>query len=259
MSSGGLDYPIVRGLSEDGRTLLFSNQGESGGASYTVYMRNTDGVVTLGEGDACALSPDGHWALAVQYGSPQRLVLIPTGAGESVEPVLLPRGQIETYQDGAFLFDGRRIVFVGAERGRPQRTWVQEVSGGPPRPATPEGAVGITTSADGRSVVAVAHDRRLMIFPLGGGEPTSLGTINPRETVSQWSGDGRTVYLSRSGTTLEVFALDVESGFQHDCGRRSNCPTPPARGSGEYSSRGTRAAMPTAMCMSSRNCTWSRV
>ena len=209
---GWLDFPWPRALSSDGKMLLLADMGETAGPTYTVYLRSMDGSppVRLGEGAGCALSPDGRWALAIRYGPPPRLVLIPTGSGDTLS---LPPGQAETYQSGSFLLDGRRIVFVGAEPGRPQRTWVQELPGGLPNAVTPEGAVGVTTSPDGRWVAAVTQDSTLMLFPLQGGEPRSVAKLAPREEVSQWSADGRTLFISHGGQThLEVFGIDVQSG-----------------------------------------------
>src|SRR5438876_10023455 len=57
---------------------------KSGGLTYAVYLRKTDGspAVLLGEGGAVALSPDGKWAIVQPQGSPTQLKLLPTGAGE---------------------------------------------------------------------------------------------------------------------------------------------------------------------------------
>ena len=211
---GWLDFPWPRALSLDGRMLLLDDVGETAGPTYSVYLRNMDGSppVRLGEGSGRALSPDGRWALAIHYGQPHRLVLIPTGSGDTLS---LPSGQVETYQDAGFLPDGRRIVFVGAERGRPQRTWIQQLPGGLPAAVTPEGAAGITVSPDGRWVAAVTQDSTLMLFPLQGGEPRAVAKLAPgegREWVSQWSADGRTLFVSHGGTRLDVFGIDVQSG-----------------------------------------------
>ncbi|MGD1149010.1 MAG: protein kinase [Thermoanaerobaculaceae bacterium] len=208
---GWLDFPWLRALSADGGSLLFDDQGETAGPRYSVYLRSMDGSlpVRLGEGAACALAPDGRWALAINYGPPHRLVLLPTGSGETIS---LPRGQVETYQTGNFLPDGRRVIFVGAEPGRPQRTWVQEILAGLPRAVTPEGTVGTTTSPDGRWVATVTADFTLTLFPLDGGKARSLTKLDQRDAVSQWSEDGRTLFVYGLGERLDVFGVDVGTG-----------------------------------------------
>ena len=88
-----LDYTYPSDLSADGKTLLFDEEGgggsldysKSGGLSYAVYIRKTDGspAVLLGEGGAVALSPDGKWAIAQTQESPSQFRLLTTGAGEA--------------------------------------------------------------------------------------------------------------------------------------------------------------------------------
>ena len=80
-----LDWTLGAAIAADGRTILFSETGEGGGAGYSVYIRKTDGspAVRLGEGGARDLSLDGEWALAIQRtSSDPRLVAYPTRAGE---------------------------------------------------------------------------------------------------------------------------------------------------------------------------------
>jgi hypothetical protein len=208
---GWLAFPWPRDLSADGRRLLFDEEGETAGPTYAVYLRDTDGSppVQLGEGAACALSPDGRSALAIHYGPPHQLVSIST---VSADRLFLPRGPVETYQHARWLPAGRQVVFTGAERGRPQRTWVQEYPGGLPTAVTPEGTVGVTTSPDGRWVAAVTQELELGIYPLEGGEPRRVATLAPREFVSQWSSNGRTLFAGRKGDRLEAFGIDVRNG-----------------------------------------------
>jgi Tol biopolymer transport system component len=210
---GWLDWPWPRALSADGKMLLFDNQGETAGPNYEVYLRNMDGSppVRLGEGDGCAFSPDGRWVLVINYGPPHQLALIPTGSGE---PRSLPRGKVNTYQTADFLPDGRRIVFLGAEREHPQRIWIQDLPDGLPKPVTPEGVGGrnIVASPDGRWVASVDKDSQWVLFPLQGGESKPVAKRAPRETLSQWSADGRTLYVSLGGNPFTVFSLDIQSG-----------------------------------------------
>jgi Tol biopolymer transport system component len=208
---GWLGFPWARALSADGRMLLLEDQSETGGPSGTTYIRGMDGSlpVRLGPGSARALSPDGRWALTNQLGPPQRLVQIPTGTGDTLS---LPRGRVETYQDASWLPGGRRIVFVGAEHGRPQRTWVQELPAGQPKPVTPEGTTGVATSPDGRWVAAITPDSMIVLFPLQGGEARSVARLTSPEEVCQWSADGGTLFVSRRGTRLDVFRIDVQTG-----------------------------------------------
>ncbi|MDQ5871634.1 MAG: serine/threonine-protein kinase, partial [Acidobacteriota bacterium] len=77
-----LDYSFVADISPNGQTLLFDEEGEAGGANYTVYIRKADRspVVKLGEGAALSLSMDGRWALAALSSPKPFFMLLPTGA-----------------------------------------------------------------------------------------------------------------------------------------------------------------------------------
>lgn len=46
------DYSVSRDLSNDGKTILFEEEGDGGGPNYSIYIRSTDGgpAVRLGEG-----------------------------------------------------------------------------------------------------------------------------------------------------------------------------------------------------------------
>ena len=64
-----LDWTQPVALSEDGTTLLMTEEGEGGGPGYGVYMRKLDGspAVRLGMGAAQALSADGKWVIAQRF------------------------------------------------------------------------------------------------------------------------------------------------------------------------------------------------
>ncbi len=82
---GWLDYGILREMSDDGRLVLFDEEGQGRGPNYSVFVRRTDGspTVRLGEGYAFALSPDQQRVITAsptQFA--RQLVLMPVGRGE---------------------------------------------------------------------------------------------------------------------------------------------------------------------------------
>jgi hypothetical protein len=208
---GWLDFPFADDISPDGRVLLFDEQGVGGGPLYTMCMRGMDGAapVRLGEGKGCALSPDGKWALAIHYGPPHRLLLLPTGAGDSTS---LPRGSVERYLDARWTPDGQSVVFVGSRAGQAWRTYIQDLVGGLPRPVTPDGVIGTFVSPDGRLLATVSKEQQLSVYPMSGGEPRLVGDLGPNEMVCQWTPDGRSLYVGKPGTNLSVSLVERDTG-----------------------------------------------
>jgi hypothetical protein len=180
-----------------------------------VYLRKMDGSapVRLGEGFAMALSPDGRWVLtSLIRSTPTQIVLLPTGAGE---PKAFPKDEIEhaSGQFGTFLPDGKRIVFVGHEPGRPSRVFVQDFAGGAARPVTPEGVVARLLSPDGTSLVTQTAEG-LAFTPLEGGPSRPIPGLKPGDRPLQFTADGRSLFLRSDAREFpaRVFRLDVATG-----------------------------------------------
>jgi len=133
-----LDWTVPADLSADGKNLLFDEEGEGGGAAYSVYMRKADGstAVRLGDGRALALSPDQKWVISSRLSPPPQLVLLPAKAGE---PKPLTHDAINHFY-ARWFSDGKRIVFSGDEPGHGVRLYVQDLAGGKPQAITPEGS-----------------------------------------------------------------------------------------------------------------------
>ncbi|MDL2717876.1 MAG: protein kinase [Acidobacteriota bacterium] len=210
-----LDYSFAADLSADGKLLLFDEEGEAGGANYTVYLRKSDHspVVRLGEGNALALSPDGKWAVSILPLPNSPIRLLPTGTGDHRD-LALPGLSAE--QAAAFV-DGKRILFAASEAGHGVRLYVQEIDGGKPRPVTPEGIStalpGFAVSPDGKLVAAIGPDQKCGLFPVDGGDARPVPGLLPGEYPLRFSPDGRSIYVWKRGDLpARITRLDLESG-----------------------------------------------
>ncbi len=215
-----LDESVAADLSADGKTLLITESGQGSGSRPTIYIRGMDGspAARLGEGRARALSPDGKWVLASSspaQGKDESLIVLPTGPGEAR---VLDRGGLAEFGWGAWLPDGRTVVFSAAPSGGASRIWIQAVGEGKPRPIGPEGARmqphSSPISPDGRYVVGIRGGSVLRI-PLGGvGETLVVPGVDPKDDrVIQWTSDGRGLFVCQLGERpIKIWLLDLETG-----------------------------------------------
>ncbi len=207
------DYSLGAGLSPDGKTMLFAEVGEAGGATYGIYIRGTDGspAVRLGDGNPQAFSPDGNWVLAITHSSPEQLFLLPTKAGQ---PRAITNDAIDHFT-AAWTPDGKQVVFYGSESGKGPRLYVQDLEGGKPRAISPEGAVAsfILVSPDGKLVVGTGADGNRWFFPINGGEPRPIPGIQSNERISGFAADGKSVFASNfAGLPCTITRIDLATG-----------------------------------------------
>jgi DNA-binding winged helix-turn-helix (wHTH) protein/Tol biopolymer transport system component len=208
------DWSLVRGISSDGKQILFGEEGENSGLSYQVGLRPTDGgaPVILGSGGAQSLSPDGKWALSIMPPPNDQIVLLPTGAGTSKN---LERGPIDRYAHGgaAWFPDARQIVFVGSEAGHGRRCYVQSVDGGKPRAFTPDGMALCNVSPSGR-ILALADDSRAFLYrSASSGAPDKELKFEQGEQPAGWTSDGKFLYLVQNQQTQMIITrFEIESG-----------------------------------------------
>jgi eukaryotic-like serine/threonine-protein kinase len=206
-----LDYSYGPFLSHDGSLLLFTDASEAAGQNYQVCFRRVDGgaVMRLGEGSAWGLSPDGRWALAVIHTPPQ-LVLYPTGPGETRR---LPRGSLEAYDSASWLADGKSILACGNEPGKASRCYEQDLSGGPPRPVTPEGTSGGMVSPDGSKILYSRSRGSYFIQRTGREAAEPVPGLTSDDGVIRWNADGRSLYVfRRERIPFRIERLDPASG-----------------------------------------------
>ncbi len=205
------DFSNVSAISRDGRTLLFGAEGMSAGANYLTCMRGTAGspVVVLGEGLATDLSPDGQWAAAIIL--PDRLVLYPTGAGQTRE---MERGPIVSYSNARWFPDGKRLLITAAEKGAVMRSYVQDVAGGPPKAIMSDGVrAGYPTPDGHRALVWMSDGAWNLVDLTGDAKPVPVPGIGPDENVDGWSPDGRGVLVHDSAQVpAEITRVDLATG-----------------------------------------------
>jgi len=214
-----LDYSYPADISEDGKTLLFDEEGEAGGSwkgngfAYSVYIRKTNGspAVRLGEGTALALSPDQKWVIAQPLGTPAQLVLLPTGAGESK---LLTNDAI-SHNWARWFPDGTHLLFSGNEPNRGVRLYQQSRDGGKPQPMSPEGINGTSfaISPDGQIVAGIGSDEKGYLYPVAGGDPRPIPGFAPGEEIIGWGTAARWLNVYQPGDLpAKVYRLDVTTG-----------------------------------------------
>jgi len=225
-----LDSSIAHDISADGNLVLFDETGEGVGGRHVVYVRRLDGApaLRLGEGSAAALSPDGRWALVYRAQPLSSLVVIPTGAGEDK---VLPRGTIAEYDVEKFMYaatffpGGKRVVFRGAESGKPHRLFLQDVEGGLPRPFGEDSLLIPLVSPDGRWIAAysptftekvgalLSEKAGALLIYTSDGQLAQKVALERGEAPIRWGQDSRSLYLrQRENMLVRVFRLDLQSG-----------------------------------------------
>jgi eukaryotic-like serine/threonine-protein kinase len=205
-----LDLSFMPFLSRDGRMLSFTDQSPAAGPNYRVCLRTTDGgpVVVLGEGMAYGFSPNAKWVLAT-IDTPPQLLIYPTGPGEMRH---LPRGNLVAYHWASWYPDGNSVLVAGDELGKAPRCYAQDLSGGLPRPVTPEGTANCSVSPDGLRLLYSTAGNYVIQGGVGeAAEPVS-GLTND-EWVVRWSADGRSLYLyDWHSLPFRLERLDLASG-----------------------------------------------
>ncbi len=111
-----------------------------------------------------ALSLDGKWMLTLRLNTaPAQIVLLPTGAGEAT---LLTNDAL-SHGLSSFTADGAQIVFSAFEPDHRPRLYLQALSGGTPKPITPEG-VTRPLSPDGSAYAFTYSVSQLDLFRVTG-------------------------------------------------------------------------------------------
>ena len=207
-----LDNSANPSMSEDGRIIVFTEYSSASGSNYAVCLRKTDGspVLVLGEGRSWDLAPDGRWVVGIVFTTPPKLMLYPTGAGEART---MERGNLENYGSARWFPDNKRLLVCGNEPGRAPRCYVQELAGGAPQPATPEGTTDGWVSTEGTRILGRTGAGEFFLYPVGSGEPRPVPHLRREDTVIRWSPEGRSLLVFRlNELPVRVEKVELESG-----------------------------------------------
>ena len=210
-----LDASSIADLSDDGKQVLFTEQGMGGGAEFGTYLRGTDGspAVRLGAGYAAALSPDARWAISTSASLPSPyLDLLPTGAGEP------RRIQDEGlgYVGARWLPDSKRAIVFAREPKQGAKLFLHGLGSGKPKPLTPEGIVYWVVSPDGSTIAATGPSSTIQLYDINGSAARDIPGLTGAEIPVAWINDGLLV-MRRGETTAplgQVYRIDTKTGHQ---------------------------------------------
>ncbi len=217
-SWGGFSVPGH--VSRDGRTVLLSAQ-DGTDPDYSVLIRRMDGSapVKIGRGRAQDLSPDGKWALSITPSEPNRLLLLPTGAGE---PRQIDVGDLSP-NAAVFVPPGLTVAVLGTRNGSPAAVVVDVSSGRRTaldlaelrgRAFSARRFRGTRTSPDGSLLAVQADDGKVLAWPLPNGGPVrELATLGDNEVFVGWSAESARIYVATwNGPKARIDSLDVSTG-----------------------------------------------
>jgi eukaryotic-like serine/threonine-protein kinase len=206
-----MDASVLMDLSDDAKSLLFTEVSYQQGRNPAIYLRKTDGspAVRLGWGNRPALSRDGKWVASIREDRDgSHLMLLPVGAGEARE---LGTAGIH-YESVEWFPDGMRLLVTASQTGHAVRSWIANGEGGQLQPLTPEGVRATRISPTGKSYL-IAGKGEIEVSPMGGGAGTRLCDLQPNESIVRWSLDGRYVFLRQTDRrSIRVSRVDVGTG-----------------------------------------------
>jgi eukaryotic-like serine/threonine-protein kinase len=208
------DWTVAKDMSTDGQLILFEDASEAAGNQYSIGIRKIDGSlpVELGPGSSGGLSPDGKWAISILPGSPGKVTLVPTGAGQQRT---IPTPGLEEIHSGAghFLADGRRFTLNASEHGHGVRCYLLNIDGGKPVGITPEGITGGIVSPDGKYVLRSNKPGMLAVYPIPDGAPRPIPNLEAGFSPIEWTEDDSSVYLYHRGSVpTSVYEVKVTTG-----------------------------------------------
>ena len=208
-------WSMISALSIDGRMILFTNV-DTPDPDYHVYIRLAESApVRIGAGRAQGLSPDARWALSITPSSPRKLLLLPTGAGESRQ---LDVGDLMP-GTAVFVAGGTQVLATGTRQGVPSGTIVDLKSGTTKdidlsilrgRVYATSREMPVYASPDGASFSVTTDDGVVLAWKLSGGGPVELTRLKENERFVGWTAQPDRVHVATwQGPRARVESLDL--------------------------------------------------
>ena len=222
-----LDWSRILDISADGKMWLLDETGEGGGADGAIYVRKLDGstAVRLGEGRAFGFSPDGRWVTSQKIFDSKGITILPvkTGASRTVPIYGL------NVQYVRWCPDGQHFLLAAGDESQNVRLYLQNIDGSEPLLISDEGVLVGTfpISPDGKFVVAQTSDGLSYLFPLQGGKPERIPSLDLNDRAMRWTPVGNSLYaFTRGELPVRVFLLDLTTGRKESV--RELMPSDPA-------------------------------
>ena len=218
-----LSASSVRGITNDGRTILFEDVSDAPGAARSVWIRTVDGApaMRLGDGRPLAIAADGKWVAATITGPPARLVLYPVGPGTTR---VLAEGARD-YPAASFVPDGTRLFIVETPTDRAPAAFnfkLADLTTGNVASLAPEtGNIHVrhVVAPDGRAVLVKRQGGGFFVIPLAAQKwswdrVTPVPGLDEYDYQRQWSTDGAVYVLRYERTALRIDRVQIPSGMR---------------------------------------------
>jgi Tol biopolymer transport system component len=208
------DWSFPMRLSDDGATVLFEEQGIASLGRSVFYLRDVRGgpAVRLEEGRARDLSSDGTHVLALSNSSPERLLLVPTGVGETRE---IPVRGVDRFTGARFVPGEREIILIGSRAGEASRFWRLPASGGEAQPFSEQALASwflFAISPDGEWVAAVPQAGRPRLHGIHNGEAREIPGTEPGDFPVHWPVMNELLVCRREERRSPIYRINLESG-----------------------------------------------
>jgi hypothetical protein len=159
------------------------------------------------------ISPDNKWVTSILPTDSSKVLLLPTGIGET-KAITAPNFQ---YQSANFANNGRRLVVLARESGRPLRFWVMDIAGSSPRAVTPEGLDGLFVTINHSDFVCSRDSQgTVRLYPIDGGEPAIVKGLSGSDRVVGGASGSDVLYVTTdsSAMPMQIFKVSIATGLR---------------------------------------------